>query len=118
MGRSFSRAVLAAALLCAWVAGCSSTPKATTQPKPPPPDPLLMSKKPVEGRPFKGEADQAARFDPTPPALPALPALPGRQFAAPGLQRDPISGVQIGFQSVENDAWTNPAGTTTANRLP
>src|SRR5262249_26267191 len=119
MGRSVVRAFLATALLCSWVAGCNTTPTMTKQPKPPPPDPLLMSKKPIEGKPFQPDFDQVTRFDPTPPPWPQLPPFPpGPQFAAPGIQRDPVSGVQLGFEPATPDNVFRPTGRVNGSDRP
>jgi len=50
------------------VAGC--TPRSMVQQKPPPPDPLLVTKKPIEGKPQSNEMDLSARLQP--PAPPSL----------------------------------------------
>jgi hypothetical protein len=55
MYRSFRRAALAVALFSA-VVGCT---RSMVQNKPQPPDPLLVSKKPVEGKPSSYSAPPA-----------------------------------------------------------
>jgi hypothetical protein len=99
MGRTIYRVLLMAALLVGVAPGCTRSAVKQKQP----PDPLLLSKKPVEGKPTSLERDMSARLDFAPPPAPVLPPLPaGREFAGPGLQRDPISGVQIGFQPTDD----------------
>ncbi len=65
MVRVFWRLGLTAALASALV-GCSHM---TAQRKPPPPDPLLVTRKPIEGKPRPADADLNARLQPSgPPA--------------------------------------------------
>ena len=67
MQRSMRRAALAAAILGATFGCTRSMVQQTKQP----PDPLLVSKKPVEGKPTSNTAPRAiARVDPQPPAFP------------------------------------------------
>ena len=47
--------------------GCKST---TTVQNKQQPDPLFISKKPVEGKPGEPEVDTVVRFEPAPPPLP------------------------------------------------
>lgn len=98
--RRVCRVFLATTFLCGWVIGCATKqPMMTKQPKPPPPDPLLMSKKPIEGKPRASDWEPVTRFDPNPPPPPAVPSLPaGQRFASPDLQRDPVSGAQLSLQ--------------------
>ena len=64
MGRRIRRLALAAAGLCA-LAGCHQS---AVQQKPPP-DPLLISKKPIEGRPHADDRDGGMTVRaPAPPA--------------------------------------------------
>jgi hypothetical protein len=81
MVRSLSRLVLAAAVVCGGAAGCTRMAVKQKQP----PDPLLLSKKPVEAVPTAGPGPG---FEPAPPPAPALPS-----------SRDFASGA----------AWTHPA---------
>jgi hypothetical protein len=85
MVRTVWRLGLAAALGGALL-GCSHT---MAQRKPPPPDPLLVTRKPIEGKPRPADADLTARLQPptppatagdllTPPVLDAPPVLPVR----------------------------------------
>jgi hypothetical protein len=68
MQRSLRRAALAAAILGATF-GC--TRSMVQQNNKQPPDPLLVSKKPVEGKPTSNTAPRdMARVDPQPPAFP------------------------------------------------
>jgi hypothetical protein len=79
MQRSFRRAVLAAAILVAAV-GCT---RSMVQQNKQPPDPLLVSKKPVEGKPTSNSSGRVlTRVDPQPPALPADDPI--LNAAAPG----------------------------------
>jgi hypothetical protein len=66
MQRSLRRAALAAAIFSATI-GCTRT---VVQQNKQPPDPLLISKKPVEGKPtsLTGGRD-LARIDPQPPTM-------------------------------------------------
>jgi hypothetical protein len=67
MQRSLRQTALAAALLGA-VVGCTRT---VVQQNKTPPDPLLVSKKPVEGKPTSGQGRRdLARVDPQPPVFP------------------------------------------------
>ena len=66
MVRAFWRFGLAAVLGGALL-GCSA--RTVVQQKAPPPDPLLVTKKPVEGKPRPENADVSARLQP--PAPPA-----------------------------------------------
>jgi hypothetical protein len=67
MQRSLRRAVLASAILSAAL-GCT---RSVVQQNKQPPDPLLVSKKPVEGKPTSGPGGHDfARVDPQPPAFP------------------------------------------------
>jgi hypothetical protein len=77
MQRSLRRAALAAAILSA-AFGCT---KAVVQQNKTPPDPLLISKKPVEGKPTSATGGRdLARIDPQPPVM---PAEDGTGFGAP-----------------------------------
>jgi hypothetical protein len=68
MRRTLRSAALAAALLGATI-GCT---RSVVQTGKQPPDPLLVSKKPVEGkRTSWAGAREVARVDPQPPQLPA-----------------------------------------------
>jgi hypothetical protein len=53
--------------------GCSHT---MAQRKPPPPDPLLVTRKPIEGKPRPADADLTARLQPPTPPAPDLMAAP------------------------------------------
>jgi hypothetical protein len=81
MARSFCRASLAIAFLASCLSSCTK-PMTTKDVKPPPPDPLLMSKKPITGRPDGADYDRTTQFEPTPPAPPAQPMVPASQSAA------------------------------------
>jgi hypothetical protein len=73
MQGSVRRAALAAALLAVAV-GCTRT---VVQQNKQPPDPLLVSKKPVEGKPMSGPTPRAlARIDPQPPSFPESAVAP------------------------------------------
>jgi hypothetical protein len=77
MQRSFRRAALAAAILST-AFGCTRT---VVQQNKQPPDPLLISKKPVQGKPTSLSSDRdLARVDPQPPAM----AAEDGSFTAPG----------------------------------
>ncbi len=56
------------------LAGCA--PKPMVQQKGPPPDPLLVTKKPIEGKPQSNETEASARLQP-----PAPPAFAGQGAA-------------------------------------
>jgi hypothetical protein len=76
------RMLLMAGLLAA-MAGCH-TP--AVQPKTPP-DPLLITKKPIEGRPTSNTPGLSARVEPPPPPLPT------GEFVAPARSRgDALAG--------------------------
>ena len=81
MVRAFRRLGLAAALGGALL-GCSHT---TAQRKPPPPDPLLVTRKPIEGKPRQADADLTARLPP-----PAPPATVGDLGVTPALDAPPL----------------------------
>jgi hypothetical protein len=72
---------LAGALL-----GCSHT---TAQRKPPPPDPLLVTRKPIEGKPRPIDADLTSRLQP-----PTLPGA-GDSGVTPMMDAPPIQAVQL-----------------------
>jgi len=72
---------LAGALL-----GCSHT---TAQRKPPPPDPLLVTRKPIEGKPRQVDADLTARLPP-----PAPPAA-GDSGVTPTFDAPPVQPVRL-----------------------
>ena len=77
MVRAIQRLGLAAALGGALL-GCSHT---TAQRKPPPPDPLLVTRKPIEGKPRQADADLLARLPP--------PATVGDLGVAPAFDAPP-----------------------------
>ncbi len=85
MVRAFWRFGLTTALASA-ILGCSHT---TAQRKPPPPDPLLVTRKPIEGRPRPVDADLTARLQP-----PAPPAG-GDPGAAPMIDPAPVQPVLL-----------------------
>jgi hypothetical protein len=66
MRRPFRRLALAAALAAGALAGCQHSAVQTKQP----PDPLLVTKKPVEGKPRSPEDDLSARVQPPAPPIP------------------------------------------------
>jgi hypothetical protein len=67
MRRSLRKAALAVALFGA-ISGCT---RSVVQQNKQPPDPLLVSKKPVEGKPTSGPSPrELARVDPQPPQWP------------------------------------------------
>jgi hypothetical protein len=66
MVRTLLRSLLLLLLLGGIVMGCH---KSMVQQKVPP-DPLLISKKPIEGKSEQGEPFLATRIDPQPPPLP------------------------------------------------
>jgi len=80
MRRTVGRVGLLTLLLTGLTLGCH---KPMVQHKPPP-DPLLISKKPIEGKPEVGEPVQAVRIEPLPPPLPP-PLAP--DLMGPGRQR-------------------------------
>jgi hypothetical protein len=73
------RIILSAALLAAAL-GCH-TP--AVQPKTPP-DPLLITKKPIEGRPTSAGAGLSARLEPPPPPTTG-------DFVAPPIRSDALA---------------------------
>ena len=73
MIRGFWRWGLAVGAVGALV-GCA--PRPMVQQKGPPPDPLLVTKKPIEGKPMADDSERTARLQP-----PAPPAL-GNQLVA------------------------------------
>lgn len=68
MWRKTTRLVLAAAVIGGVSLGCS---RQLVQQKVPP-DPLLTSKKPLEGKPGAAESRYSARLEPPAPPAPAL----------------------------------------------
>jgi hypothetical protein len=80
MRRTVGRVGLLTLLLTGLTLGCH---KPMVQHKAPP-DPLLISKKPIEGKPELAEPVQAVRIEPLPPALPP-PLAP--DLMGPGRQR-------------------------------
>jgi hypothetical protein len=72
MHRTLLRAVLLSLLLGGVVLGCH---KPMVQQKVPP-DPLLISKKPIEGRSQLGEPVLSTRIDPQPPPVPRRETQP------------------------------------------
>jgi hypothetical protein len=78
-------------LLGSVVTGCN---RQTVQTKPPP-DPLLMTKKPVEGKPSPVVPDATARLDPPAPPLPG--GDPAREASSvhPVQLRVPPGGVSV-----------------------
>ncbi len=84
MIRAFWRWGLAAVLGGALV-GCA--PRPMVQQKGPPPDPLLVTKKPIEGKPRADDADLAGRLQP-----PAPPPLESQLVSDP--TRDAPSSVR------------------------
>ncbi len=89
MIRAFWRWGTAAALGGALL-GCTRT---VVQQKAPPPDPLLVSRKPVEGKPLPEDADLSARLQP-----PAPPSSGGDLAAAPDGDAAPVrpTGLRLG----------------------
>ena len=93
MGRRLGRIGLLAVILGGMALGCT---KAAVQHKEPP-DPLLVTKKPVEGRPRRADADPA--FDAPPPPPPpdrepnSLQRSQRRHSAPPRGGYGPVSGV-------------------------
>jgi hypothetical protein len=74
-------------LLLGLVLGCNRQVVQQKQP----PDPLLVSKMPVEGRPTARKIDATARVEPPPP-------YPGGEIATTSVQRDLPPHVQTGWQ--------------------
>ena len=91
MRRKLWRAGLAALVLGGAVVGCHRN---AVQKKQPPPDPLLITKKPVEGRPHAPEPTLSARDEPTPPPVPGGEMALTADRAAP----PPAPHVQLGFR--------------------
>jgi hypothetical protein len=83
MVRAFWRLGLTTALAGA-LFGCSHT---TAQRKPPPPDPLLVTRKPIEGKPRPVDADLTARIQP--------PAPPGDPGVTPTVDAPPVQPVRL-----------------------
>jgi hypothetical protein len=61
-----------------------------------PPDPLLVSKKPVEGKPHEGEPVHTARLDPPAPPQPAA----GTATVAVPWETSPVRSVKLGLEPV------------------
>jgi hypothetical protein len=97
MGRSVWQ-IGVCVLLVGAAAGCTHS---AVQQKTPP-DPLLVTKKPVEGKPTSGKPEMTARFDPLPPPY------PGREYAngePPALVRP----AQLsGLEPLSRDASARP----------
>ena len=87
MGRAFGRWAAALALGGA-LAGCTRT---MVQQKAPPPDPLLVSRKPLEGKPQPADADRTARLQP-----PAPPSSGGELASSPDRDAPPLQPVRLG----------------------
>ena len=92
MRRKLGQVGLATLLLTTLTLGCN---KSAVRQKEPPPDPLLVTKKPVEGKPTPEEAPALARAEPIPPAPPAPDISLVRQR-----QASPSRPVQLGFESL------------------
>ena len=87
MQRSLRRAILTSAIL-SLALGCTRT---VVQQNKQPPDPLLVSKKPVEGKPTSNTTGHDfTRVDPQPPAFPAeeMAGIPGGQGVPARLSSD------------------------------
>jgi hypothetical protein len=82
MVRAFWRLGLTTALAGALL-GCSHT---TAQRKPPPPDPLLVTRKPIEGKPRPVDADLTARLQPPAPPAAGEPVVTPMIDAPPPVQ--------------------------------
>jgi hypothetical protein len=82
MRHRLARAIFLLPLLGGIVLGCH---KPMVQQKTPP-DPLLISKKPIEGRIDTGEPVRSARIDPQPPPLPRRDSVPAADPLPQGLR--------------------------------
>jgi len=71
---AWRRLVLAAALGGILI-GCA--PKPMVQQKAPPPDPLLVTRKPVEGKPRADDTTEVRLLAPAPPGADGLASAPG-----------------------------------------
>jgi hypothetical protein len=94
MGGRLLRVGLASLLLGGVTLGCT---KPAVQHKEPP-DPLLVTKKPVEGRPRSWEADNARTESPVPPA-------PGREVVPVNVRHDepaPVPPALLGIEPVSD----------------
>jgi hypothetical protein len=101
MGRPLWQIGLSVLLLGATL-GCT---RSAVQQKPPP-DPLLVTKKPVEGKPTSFKSEAAVRIDPPPPPYPA------RQYAN-GDMPAPVRPVQVGEpESPPRDISARPIAKT------
>jgi hypothetical protein len=87
MGRRLWRTVLCALVLGGATFGCHRSAVQNKQP----PDPLLMTKKPVEGRLRGNEPGMTARAEMIPSPVPA------RDPAAAASPVQPVSPVQLGL---------------------
>jgi hypothetical protein len=85
MVRAFWRFVLTTALAGTLV-GCSHT---MAQRKPPPPDPLLVTRKPIEGKPRPIDADLTSRLQP-----PTLPGA-GDSGVTPMIAAPPVQAARL-----------------------
>jgi hypothetical protein len=94
MFRAFWRFGTAAVLAGALV-GCSARP--IVQQKPPPPDPLLVTRKPIEGKPRAEDAELSARLQPPQP-----PATAGDLASGP-LQEGAIRPAQLQLEAPRAD---------------
>jgi len=86
-----------AAVLVGALLGCTRT---VVQQKAPPPDPLLVSRKPVEGKPRPEDADLSARLQP-----PAPPSSGGDLAATPDGDAAPVrpTGLRLGAPRAGGD---------------
>ena len=87
MVRAFRRLGLAAVLGGALV-GC--TPRPMVQQKGPPPDPLLVTRKPIEGTPRPDDAALTARLQP-----PLPPALGTELASGPAPDASPVQSAAL-----------------------
>ena len=78
----------AAVVLVVALAGCTRT---VVQQKAPPPDPLLVTRKPLEGKPRPEDADRTARLQP-----PAPPSSGGELASCPDHDAPPLQPVRLG----------------------
>jgi hypothetical protein len=90
MPRSAVRVCLMAALAAASLSGCTASGPAY------PPDPLFLSKKPIE------TAVENAASPAVPQQAPAVPAIPPAVLAA--LHREPAAGVALPDQALQPPA--------------
>jgi hypothetical protein len=93
MAAKLGRIGLATLVLGGLTLGCHRNAVQKKQP----PDPLLVTKKPVEGRPHAPEPEASVRAEPPEPPAPAADL---RTVSVPPSPPAPVPPVQLGFQAL------------------